>query len=95
MRPHVHNHVRGMTPWPSATTSIGGRLLKILATRRSAFPSGGAPAGTLVAADSSGVLVACGEGTLELVRAQVEGRKPLDARELVAGRTLTRGARLG
>jgi methionyl-tRNA formyltransferase len=89
----VHNHVRGMTPWPSAFTRSGGKLLKVLATRRSTLTCA-EPAGTIVAADSSGVLVACGEGVIELLRAQLEGRKPLDARELVAGRAIVRGARL-
>ncbi|HMI83441.1 MAG TPA: methionyl-tRNA formyltransferase [Polyangiaceae bacterium] len=91
----VHNHVRGMTPWPSAFTSSGGKLLKVLATRRSTLTSASQPPGTILTADTSGVLVACGDGVLELLRAQVEGKKPLEARELVAGRTLTRGARLG
>jgi len=90
----VHDHVRAMTPWPSAFTSAGAKLLKVLATRRSTLTSG-EPPGTIVAADSSGVIVACGEGVLEVLRAQLEGRKPLEARELVAGRTLVQGARLG
>jgi methionyl-tRNA formyltransferase len=88
----VHDHARGMTPWPGAFTHVGGRLLKVLATRHSSFHSEGA-AGTIVAADTNGVLVACGEGTLEIVRAQLEGRKPLAARELVLGRTLATGIR--
>jgi methionyl-tRNA formyltransferase len=91
----VHDHVRGMTPWPSAFTTVSGKLLKVLVTRRSALQSPGEQAGTILTADSSGVLIACGQGVLELHRAQMEGKKPLDARELVAGRALTRGARLG
>ena len=90
----VHDHVRAMTPWPSAFTSVGGKLLKVLATRRSTLVAADPP-GTIVAADSSGALIACGEGVLELLRGQLEGRKPLEARALVAGRTLVRGARLG
>ena len=89
----VHDHARGMTPWPGAFTHVGGKLLKVLSTRVSAFRAEGAP-GTVVAADSSGVLVACGQGVLEIVRAQVEGRKALAARDLVTGRTLSVGTRL-
>jgi methionyl-tRNA formyltransferase len=88
----VHDHARGMTPWPGAFTHVGGKLLKILATRVSPFRAEGAP-GTVLVADASGALVGCGEGTIEIVRAQVEGRKPLSARELVAGRTLAAGMR--
>jgi methionyl-tRNA formyltransferase len=89
----VHDHARGMTPWPGAYTHVGGKLLKVLATRKSPLRTSGAP-GTIVAADTSGVLVACGDAPLEIVTAQVEGRKPLAARELVSGRTLAVGTRL-
>src|SRR5262249_44398609 len=89
----VHDHARGMTPWPGAYTHVGGKLLKVLATRRSTLKTAGVP-GSVVAADASGVLVACGDGPLEIVTAQLEGRKPLAARELVSGRALTVGTRL-
>jgi len=89
----VHDHARGMTPWPGAFTHVAGKLFKILATRVAAFRADQTP-GTVVAADASGALVACGEGTIEIVRAQVEGRKPLSARELVAGRSLAVGTHL-
>jgi methionyl-tRNA formyltransferase len=89
----VHDHVRGMTPWPGAFTRVDGKLLKVLATKLATLRSD-APPGTIVAADTGGVLVASGDGLLEIVRAQVEGRKALSARELVAGRTLAAGARL-
>jgi methionyl-tRNA formyltransferase len=82
-----------MTPWPGAFTHVGGKLFKILVTRVAAFRADQTP-GTVVAADASGALVACGEGTIEIVRAQVEGRKPLSARELVAGRSLAVGTHL-
>jgi methionyl-tRNA formyltransferase len=89
----VHDHARGMTPWPGAFTHLGGKLLKILGTRVSPLQAS-EPPGTIVAADTSGVLVACGEGLIEITRAQVEGRKALAARDLVAGRTLLAGVRL-
>ena len=34
----VHDHVRGMTPWPGAFTHVGGKMIKVLATRRSISP---------------------------------------------------------
>jgi methionyl-tRNA formyltransferase len=40
-------------------------------------------------------VIACGEGSLLLCRGQVEGRKALDAAQLVAGRTLGVGSRFG
>jgi methionyl-tRNA formyltransferase len=91
----VHDHVRGMTPWPGAFTHVTGKLIKVLATRRSTFSTGDAAPGTILVADPDAVLVACGDGALEILRAQVEGRKPLGARELCAGRTFMAGARFG
>ena len=41
------------------------------------------------------VEVACGEGRIAILRAQLEGKKPLDAKDLVTGRALTRGSKLG
>jgi methionyl-tRNA formyltransferase len=89
----VHDHVRGMTPWPGAFTHLAGKLLKVLATRCTTFSTERAAPGTIVVADSDAVLVACGDRALRIERAQVEGRKALDARDLVAGRTFHTGAR--
>ncbi len=98
----VHDHVRGMSPWPAATTTLPrGKLLKVLRTRASdvriASPVERAP-GVVVLADKSGVFVACGEGgaeTLEIVDAQPEGKRAMAARELVPGRVLSAGIQLG
>jgi methionyl-tRNA formyltransferase len=89
----VHDHVRAMTPWPGAFTHNQGKLFKLLATRCSAFPARGAPPGTVIMADPTSVLVACADGAVEILRAQLEGRKPLAAHELVAGRVVREGQR--
>jgi methionyl-tRNA formyltransferase len=93
----VHDHVRGMTPWPGAFTTASGKTLKILESRvGTAFDSTiTAPPGTVVRATKQGIDVACGEGTLQILRAQLEGRKPLGAAELVGGRALHEGQLLG
>jgi methionyl-tRNA formyltransferase len=48
-----------------------------------------------VAAGKQGIDVACGTGTLRVLRAQVEGRKALGAAELTGGRSVTAGMVLG
>lgn len=90
----VHNHVRGMTSWPGAFTTAQGKTLKVLSTHVGQGASKAAP-GTVVLASKLGIEVACGEGTLAITRAQVEGRKPLSAGDLVAGRAITEGMVLG
>ncbi|CAN95168.1 MULTISPECIES: methionyl-tRNA formyltransferase [Sorangium] len=92
----IHDHIRGMTSWPGAFTTIDGKALKVLAAHvESEADQGGAPPGTVVMAGRSVVVVACGAGAIQIVRAQVEGRKPLAAADLVAGRTLQAGMVLG
>lgn len=92
----VHDHVRGMTSWPGAFTTIEGRTLKVLATRvANEVHREDAPPGTVVMAERGVVLVACDAGVIQILRAQAEGRKPLPAADLVAGRTLRAGMRLG
>jgi methionyl-tRNA formyltransferase len=94
----VHDHVRGMTSWPGAFTTVEGKLLKVLATKIGSEESaaeGSPPPGTVVAADKNGIVVACGGGSIQLLRAQAEGRKALAAAELTAGRTIRAGMVLG
>jgi methionyl-tRNA formyltransferase len=90
----VHDHVRAMTSWPGAFTYAGGKLLKVLATQRGSAVSS-APAGTVIAADMRGIEIACGRGTIHLLRGQLEGKKALAAQELVSGRALAPGMVLG
>jgi methionyl-tRNA formyltransferase len=91
----VHDHVRGMTSWPGAFTAAHGKTLKVLESRVGAEGGEAAPPGTVVAATRAGVVVACGAGTLQILRAQLEGRKALGAVDLVSGRTLVAGMLLG
>ena len=91
----VHDHVRGMTSWPGAWTVAGGKTMKLLKARIGKRTVALDAPGTVLFASKDGVEVACGEGSLIVLRAQMEGRKPLDAHELVAGRTLRDGMVLG
>lgn len=94
----VYNHVRGMTSWPGAFTSLAGKTFKIIEARRGrdgeAASSCGAP-GEVIAAGKQGIEVACGTGTLMIHKGQVEGRKVLGAAELVGGRALAKGSLFG
>lgn len=85
----LHNQVRGMNPWPGAFCTAGGKTLKIHETRVTA--GSGAP-GTLLCADP--VTVACGEGALQLVTVQPEGKPRMAAEAWLRGARLPQGARL-
>jgi methionyl-tRNA formyltransferase len=90
----VHDLVRGLAPRPAAHTTAHGKPLRILSTRvASAAPRGLAPGEVRV--ERPRVLVGTGEGAIELVRAQLEGKRELAALELVNGRALADGDVLG
>ncbi|MDF1564010.1 MAG: methionyl-tRNA formyltransferase [Deltaproteobacteria bacterium] len=82
--------VRALHPWPGTYTGCRGKLLKVLAAKALATPSGAAP-GTVTAATDAGIDVACGEGTLRLSRVQLAGKRVMDAADLVNGRGVEAG----
>ena len=75
--------------------ALGGKTLRLHDARPvpGPMPPGATP-GT-VSVLGKRAFVATGSGTLELVNAQVEGKKPLMAQDLINGRVLTEGLVLG
>jgi methionyl-tRNA formyltransferase len=93
---HVHDHVRGMSPWPGAYTRHAGKTVKVHRTLVAGVaPRAGSRPGEVVVADKSRLLVACGEGCVELSIVQLEGKKPVRGVEWVMGRGVREGEVLG
>jgi methionyl-tRNA formyltransferase len=86
----VHDHVRGMSPWPGAFTRLADKKVKILATNVAEVARAGRP-GEVVLADKSRLLVACGDGAVELVTVQLEGKRGVRGVEWVMGRGVKEG----
>jgi methionyl-tRNA formyltransferase len=72
--------------------AASGSAAKLGSSTAPGSPAAGAPPGTVVAASSAGVDVACGRGTLRILRLQLPGRKPLAAQEFIKAQRLA-GAR--
>jgi len=85
----VHNHIRGLAPYPSAWFEIdlGGKRerVKVLDSK---ITEGNAPAGTLC---DDELTVACGEGAVRLTKVQRAGRKPMSADSFLRGIDLPAG----
>ena len=91
----LHDKIRGLSPFPLAYTKLpSGKLFKILRAHP-ADASASAPAGTVIAADKGGIQVACGSGVLIIEIATPEGKKAQSAADLVNGRQIAVGDRLG
>ncbi len=92
----VWNRVRAFTPWPGAWTFLPAEprpvLLKIWEADVGDPVS--APAGEILAADKAGILVACSDRALRIVRLQREGGRRLAAAEFLAGHKIFPGTPL-
>lgn len=83
----VHNHVRGLHPWPVATADLAGTKFKIHSTVVLGGQAGAAP-GTILALTKTGLQVACGEGAVEIRSLQAEGGKRMAAPDYFRGHPL-------
>ncbi|MBY5457944.1 methionyl-tRNA formyltransferase [Rhizobium leguminosarum] len=88
----VHNHIRGLAPFPGAwfELEIGGKpeRVKVLASE---LAEGQGAAGQLLTDD---LVVACASGAVRLTRLQKAGGKPLAAADFLRGTPLAAGTRL-
>jgi len=83
----VHNHVRGLHPWPVATAEIAGTKFKIHSTVVIPGKAGIAP-GTILGLTKTGLQIACGEGAVEIRSLQAEGGKRMAAPDYFRGHPL-------
>jgi len=83
----VHNHVRGMNPWPVATAELGGKRFKIYATAILPETTDALP-GTVLGLTKTGLKMACGDGVVEIRTLQAEGGKRMAAPDYFRGHPL-------
>lgn len=88
----IWNLIRGMNPWPGTFTKLGNKSLKLFRSR--VVNSSGNP-GEVIEAVSGVLIIACGEGALEILELQLEGGKRLDVRAFLSGRKIEEGLVLG
>ena len=81
----VHDQVRGLHPWPVATMELGGRIFKVHETR--VVPGSGEP-GKILELNKNGLVIACGEGAVEIRSLQAEGGKRMAAPDYFRGHPL-------
>lgn len=77
----LHNQVRALTPWPGTVTQFRGAPLKIKAAR--AVQGQGTPGHVLRAGPE--LIVACGQGALQITSGQLPGKPARSAVDLING----------
>ena len=97
LAPHeIHNRVRGLVPWPHASTSIDGERLILLATHVLPGARSTEAPGTVLGVSTDGLRVATGGGgQLAIREVQPEGRRPMGIRDYLAGHAIAPGSRFG
>ena len=88
----VHNHIRGLSPFPGAwfEIDIDGKRERIKVLR-SAVAAGTGKAGTVL---DDQLTIACSAGAVRLVTVQRAGKKAMSASELVRGVRIAAGAQV-
>jgi methionyl-tRNA formyltransferase len=84
----VHDHCRGMSPFPGAWFESGGTRIRVLRTTRG---KGAGVPGTVL---DDRLTIACGEGAVRVVKVQRAGRQPMKAEEFLRGTRLAPGTRV-
>ena len=81
----VHDQVRGLNPWPTATATIGGTFFKIHST---VIVDGKGQPGEILGLTKTGLQIACGQGAVEIRVLQAEGGKRMAAPDYFRGHPL-------
>ena len=89
----LHNRIRGVQPWPGASTRLQNKSLKIHRASPGPAEAPRAEAGQVVKAEGEELLVRTGDGLLRLLEVQLEGKKRLSVKDFLLGRPVQAGDR--
>ena len=84
----VHDHIRGLSPFPGAWFELDGVRIKALRSTKAA--GAGAPGKIL----DEKLTIACGDGALRLIQVQRSGKQPMSAEEFLRGTPVKTGTQL-
>jgi methionyl-tRNA formyltransferase len=84
----VHNHIRGLSPFPGAWCEIGGARVKLL---HSVMGEGSGAPGTVL---DEHLTIACGRGSVRILELQKAGARPMRTEEFLRGAVVAGGLRL-
>jgi methionyl-tRNA formyltransferase len=88
----VHNHIRGLSPFPGAWFEMPGEngAVRVKVLRTTKGEGNGAPGTAL----DDRLTIACGEGAIRILELQRAGKQPMKAEEFLRGTAIPTGARV-
>jgi methionyl-tRNA formyltransferase len=90
----LHNQIRAFYPWPGSQTVFRGEQFKIHRARVVDTPEHSGAPGTILLAKKR-MIVACGQGALEVLEAQLPGKKALPVQAILNGARIQTGEQFG
>lgn len=88
----IDQTIRAFNPWPVAYTQFNGKPLRLFMSSvvndTNTGKSTGQSAGTVISESPEGIQIATGEGVLNLTQLQLPGKKAMQVRDFLNGRSL-------
>jgi len=81
----IHDHVRGLNPWPVATMELQGKRFKVY---EAVAAEGSGTPGQILGVTKTGLKIACADGAVEIRVLQAEGSKRMAAPDYFRGHPL-------
>jgi methionyl-tRNA formyltransferase len=85
----VHDHIRGLSPFPGAWFEYDDVRVKVLRSTK------GEGSGTPGAVLDDRLTIACGDGAVRLTQVQRAGKQPMTAEDFLRGTKVAKGSQLG
>jgi methionyl-tRNA formyltransferase len=80
----VDAKIRGLYDEPIAYSVYDDMIVKIYEAEVSEMPIKGTP-GEILTIESTGMIVACGEGSIKITKLQLAGKNPISIKEMLNG----------
>ncbi len=90
----IKNHVRGMSPWPTAFTTLFGEAIKIYRVETIKGDAKTDP-GVVIGTSDDGIVVTALGGNIVIKELQAPGKKRIAAAEFIRGRKIEVGTKFG
>jgi len=88
----IDRQIRALSPFPGAWTMVGDVRVKLLMSKVATLNGG---SGNVPSSLLEGLSIACGQGSVEILRAQRQGKQAMDATEFLRGTPILPGQILG
>ena len=91
----IHRRIRALAPWPGAFTFLPVKQRRLLKISEANISKSQGNAGEILSVGGNGLVVACGDNSLELTKLHREGSRAMNVNDLLNGCPFASGMMLG